>query len=206
MGPKVLHIIERLAALALLVVLAPLFAVLSVVLLVAQGRPIFFSQERAGLGGATFSIHKFRTMAHNASNESHAARVTLPGRILRRLGLDELPQLVNIVLGEMSFIGPRPTLPEQVERYGHYERRRLNTRPGITGWAQVHGRNSIPWTIRILLDVWYVENRTFWLDLQILWRTIGAVMSGRGVYGDGGLNPDFGIADVSRTDLPRTKR
>ena len=113
------------------------------------------------------------------------------GRLLRRFGLDELPQLLNIVRAEMCFVGPRPTLPEQVLRYGDRERRRLEVKPGITGWAQVNGRNCLDWQARIDLDIWYVDHRSFALDARILARTLSAMRGGSGVYGEDGRNPDF---------------
>ncbi len=185
------HTIERLLALGLLILLLPGLFVVAVLVFVAHGRPILFVQQRAGIGGAPFALLKFCTMHDDARESSHEDRVTTVGRVLRMYGLDELPQLINIVRGEMSFVGPRPTLTEQVARYGDVELRRLTIRPGITGWAQVHGRNAISWERRIELDLWYLENRDLWLDLRILWKTPWVVWSRRGVYGEAGVNPDF---------------
>ena len=150
-----------------------------------DGGPVLYRQTRVGKDGADFELLKLRTMvvgaetmgAGYAVNEGDS-RITRAGRILRRLSLDELPQLWNVIRGEMSVIGPRPTLRYQVERYDDRQRHRLDVKPGITGWAQVHGRAALPWAERIELDVWYVEHRSPLLDLKILLRTPLALFSG----------------------------
>src|SRR5207248_7595889 len=150
-----------------------------------DGGPVLYRQVRVGKDGEDFELLKLRTMvvgaerlgAGYAVNEGDS-RITSAGRVLRRLSIDELPQLWNVVRGEMSLIGPRPTLAYQVERYTPRQRRRLDVRPGITGWAQVNGRARLPWDDRIELDVWYVENRSPWLDLKILARTPLALFAG----------------------------
>jgi lipopolysaccharide/colanic/teichoic acid biosynthesis glycosyltransferase len=147
--------------------------------------PVFYRQRRVGLHGREFELLKLRTMevgaeargAGFAVNEGDP-RITRVGRVLRRLSLDELPQLWNVVRGDMSLIGPRPTLAYQVQRYSPRQRRRLEVKPGITGWAQIHGRARLPWSDRIELDVWYVEHRSPWLDLKILARTPLALFAG----------------------------
>jgi lipopolysaccharide/colanic/teichoic acid biosynthesis glycosyltransferase len=156
--------------------------------LVTSGRPVFFLQERAGLQGRVFRIIKFRSMTLDAEQRTKGQWITAAnpyvtaiGRLLRRTSLDELPELVNVLKGDMSLVGPRPTLPEQVAKYKVFQRRRLEVRPGITGWAQVNGRNSISWTERIKLDVWYVDHWTPGLDARILFMTIGQVLRQRGV-------------------------
>ena len=149
------------------------------------GGPVLYRQTRVGRDGADFELLKLRTMVQGAEtlgagyavNEGDP-RITRAGRILRRLSLDELPQLWNVIRGEMSVIGPRPTLRYQVERYDERQRRRLDVRPGITGWAQIHGRAALPWAERIELDVWYVEHRSPLLDLRILARTPLAALPG----------------------------
>ena len=150
-----------------------------------DGGPVFYRQRRVGLRGAEFELLKLRTMQVGAESRGagfavneNDPRITRVGRLLRRLSLDELPQLWNVVRGDMSLIGPRPTLAYQVERYTPRQRRRLDVKPGITGWAQVHGRAALPWEDRIELDVWYVEHRSPWLDLRILARTPLALFSG----------------------------
>jgi lipopolysaccharide/colanic/teichoic acid biosynthesis glycosyltransferase len=150
-----------------------------------DGGPVFYRQRRVGLHGGEFELLKLRTMEVGA--EARGAgfavsegdpRITRVGRVLRRLSLDELPQLWNVVRGDMSLIGPRPTLAYQVERYTARQRRRLDVKPGITGWAQIHGRARLPWSDRIELDVWYVEHRSPLLDLKILARTPLALFAG----------------------------
>jgi lipopolysaccharide/colanic/teichoic acid biosynthesis glycosyltransferase len=178
------------------VVLSPVLLLVVLAILVTSGTPVFFGQERIGLGGRPFTILKFRTMraprnAAEASYLADAARITRVGRVLRAASLDELPQLVNVIRGDMSIVGPRPTLGSQVERYTEFQRRRLLVRPGITGWAQVNGRNALPWSKRIELDVWYVEHVSFPLDVRILLRTVPAIIRSKDLYGDGGVNPDL---------------
>jgi lipopolysaccharide/colanic/teichoic acid biosynthesis glycosyltransferase len=176
------------AAVIGLVVLVPLLCVVATAILMNSGSPVLFLQERVGLGGRMFRIVKFRTMMRGAEEKTKGQWVTASnpyvtpvGRFLRRTSLDELPELVNVLKGEMSLVGPRPTLPEQVAAYSEFQRRRLEVRPGITGWAQVNGRNSISWTERIKLDVWYIDHWTPLLDIRILLMTIGQVLRKRGV-------------------------
>ena len=146
--------------------------------------PVFFRQERVGMGGQPFHVWKFRTMvAGDNPIFPDATRITPAGKVLRRLSLDELPQLLNVAVGEMSVVGPRPTLAYQVERYDDHQRRRLAVRPGLTGLAQVNGRNALSWGERIDFDVAYVETQSPALDLRIIARTIGTMLSGDGVEG-----------------------
>jgi lipopolysaccharide/colanic/teichoic acid biosynthesis glycosyltransferase len=158
----------------------------------AEGRgPVFFTQTRAGRHGRPFRLLKFRTLPPGAHDPARPDAAATPlGRALRRWGLDEWPQLVNVLRGEMSLVGPRPTLPAQVARYGPFERRRLAVKPGLTGWAQIHGRNRLPWPARIRLDVWYVEHRSLALDLRILARTPAALLR-PDATGPDGRNFDF---------------
>jgi len=146
--------------------------------------PILFRQERIGLHGEPFQVLKFRTMVNEPNPIiPDASRITSAGKVLRRFSLDELPQLVNVARGEMSIVGPRPTLAYQVERYTEHQRRRLDVRPGLTGLAQVSGRNALSWPERIELDVEYVERKSLRFDLGIIWRTARALLSGEGVEG-----------------------
>jgi len=168
-----------------LVVASPLLAAAAVAIKVDDGGPVFYRQRRVGLNGEEFDLLKLRTMVVGAEQKGAGfavnegdPRITRAGRFLRRLSLDEVPQLWNVVRGDMSLIGPRPTLAYQVERYTPRQRRRLEVRPGITGWAQIHGRARLPWEDRIELDVWYVEHRSPWLDLKILVRTPAALFAG----------------------------
>jgi lipopolysaccharide/colanic/teichoic acid biosynthesis glycosyltransferase len=176
-------------SLPLVVVTAPLVAVLALaVRLESAGSPIY-RQTRVGKDGMLFDIYKLRTMVHGAeftgAGLAIAAgdpRVTRLGALLRRYSLDELPNLWNVLRGEMSIVGPRPTLKAQVDQYTPRQRGRLAVKPGITGWAQINGRASLPWSDRIELDLWYVEHRTVALDLRIIARTVGMVLSGQGLY------------------------
>jgi lipopolysaccharide/colanic/teichoic acid biosynthesis glycosyltransferase len=168
-----------------LLVASPLLGLGAIAVKLADGGPVLYRQTRVGKDSVDFELLKLRTMvvgaetmgAGYAVNEGDS-RITRAGRILRRLSLDELPQFWNVIRGEMSVIGPRPTLRYQVERYDAQQARRLEVKPGITGWAQVHGRAGLPWEERIALDVWYVEHRTAWLDLKILAKTPLALFGG----------------------------
>ena len=170
-------------------VTAPVVALLALaVRLESPGHPIY-TQTRVGKDGALFEIYKLRTMVHGAEFTGAGLaihegddRITRLGRFLRRYSLDELPNLWNVLRGEMSIIGPRPTLEVQVDQYTERERGRLAVKPGITGWAQVNGRASLPWSERIELDLWYVEHRTLALDFEILVRTVRMVVTGQGLY------------------------
>jgi lipopolysaccharide/colanic/teichoic acid biosynthesis glycosyltransferase len=168
-----------------LVLASPVLAVAALAVKLEDGGPVLYRQRRVGRDGADFELLKLRTMVVGAetmgaglSVDRGDARITRTGRLLRKLSLDELPQLWNVVRGEMSVIGPRPTLRYQVEQYDERQRHRLDVRPGITGWAQVNGRAELPWADRIELDVWYVERRSPRLDLRILARTPAALFSG----------------------------
>jgi lipopolysaccharide/colanic/teichoic acid biosynthesis glycosyltransferase len=164
---------------------SPVLAVAAIVIKLDDGGPVFYRQRRVGLNGREFELLKLRTMTVGAERQGAGyavnegdPRITRAGRLLRRVSVDELPQLWNVVRGDMSLVGPRPTLAYQVERYTPRQRRRLEVKPGITGWAQVHGRARLPWDERIELDVWYVEHRSPWLDLKILARTPRALFGG----------------------------
>ena len=168
-----------------LAVASPFLAAAAVAIKLEDGGPVLYRQRRVGRHGVDFELLKLRTMVVGAETQGTGwavdqgdPRITRVGRILRRLSLDELPQLWNVVRGEMSLIGPRPTLRYQVERYDERQRRRLEVKPGITGWAQVHGRARLAWEERIELDVWYVENRSPWLDLRIVLKTPLALFAG----------------------------
>lgn len=182
------------------VLLVPVALVVALLVRWELGSPVLFRQHRSGLRGREFTILKFRTMRparHEA--ETDLDRDTRLGRRLRAASLDELPQLVNVLRGDMSLIGPRPTLPEQVVHYDARQRGRLSVRPGVTGWAQVHGRNSISWPERIELDLWYIANRSLWVDLKVLGLTVLNVIRPRGITGAGGVNEGFPLADGGST-------
>ena len=167
----------------------PLFLVTWIVVLACLGRPAFFRQRRAGRGGKPFAIIKFRTMTEARDAEGgllpDAARLTPCGRRLRSLSLDELPGLLNVLRGDMSLVGPRPLPLRYVERYSPEQARRLEVMPGITGWAQVNGRNQLDWDRRFAHDVWYVDHRSLWLDLRILGMTLLTVFRREGIAGEG---------------------
>ena len=174
---------------------SPFLAAAAAAIKVDDGGPVFYRQRRVGLNGEEFALVKFRTMEVGAEHKGAGyavnegdPRITRVGRLLRRLSIDEIPQLWNVVRGDMSLIGPRPTLAYQVEQYTPRQRRRLDVKPGITGWAQIHGRARLPWDERIELDVWYVEHRSPWLDLKILARTPQSLFAGTYKGESGGWN------------------
>ena len=174
-------------AAALIVLLQPVLLAIAVVVKTTSPGDAIFRQERIGRGGRPFVIYKFRTMAQDAGQSPlgtyayrNDPRITRVGKVLRRTSLDELPQLFNVLNGEMSIVGPRPDLPHHVTGYSDFQRRRLQVRPGVTGWAQVSGRNTLSWEERITLDVEYIERWSLAIDLEVILRTIRVVLSGRG--------------------------
>jgi lipopolysaccharide/colanic/teichoic acid biosynthesis glycosyltransferase len=175
-------IIDRLMAAIALIILSPLLLLTAIGVYFFLGKPIFFSQIRAGKYGHTFKIYKFRSMTDEKDEEgnlfSDEKRLTNFGKFLRRVKIDELPQLWNVVQGDLSFVGPRPTLPEQVEKYNDFQKQRLNVTPGLSGWAQVNGNIQLTWNERIYLDVWYIDHWSLWLDFLILVKTIGVIING----------------------------
>jgi lipopolysaccharide/colanic/teichoic acid biosynthesis glycosyltransferase len=180
--------LDKLIAAVALVVTGPVIGVAMVVIrMESHGSPIF-RQRRVGRDGAEFDMYKLRTMVVGSDRgpdlplEQSDPRITRIGAWLRRYSLDELPNLVNVLRGEMAIVGPRPTIPPQVERYTDHQRRRLEVKPGLTGWAQVNGRVSLSWPERIELDIWYVDHRSLWLDLWILAKTVWLLVSGHGLY------------------------
>jgi len=172
-------------ALAGIVVLSPLLLIIVALVRWRLGSPVLFRQQRPGLGGRPFTLVKFRTMTDARAADGAAApdaqRLTAFGRFLRSTSLDELPELYNVLVGDMSLVGPRPLLMEYLPLYNAHQRRRHEVRPGITGWAQVNGRNAITWERKFDLDVWYVDNASFLLDLKILWLTLWRVLRREGI-------------------------
>jgi lipopolysaccharide/colanic/teichoic acid biosynthesis glycosyltransferase len=176
------------AGVALVVTAPVMIAAIVAIRLETSGTPIY-RQRRVGRDGAPFELLKLRTMVAGAEylgaglavNEGDP-RITRVGAVLRRFSLDELPNLINVLQGDMAIVGPRPTIQAQVDQYTERQRRRLEVKPGITGWAQVNGRASLPWLERIELDVWYVDNRSLWLDLRILAKTFRLLVTGQGLY------------------------
>jgi lipopolysaccharide/colanic/teichoic acid biosynthesis glycosyltransferase len=175
----------------LLALASPLLALAALAIRLESRGPVFYRQQRVGRHGEPFELWKLRTMVSGAESMGAGiyivegdTRITRVGRLLRRLSLDELPNLVNVLKGEMAIVGPRPTVQEQVDRYTERQRRRLEVKPGITGWAQINGRTSLPWPDRIELDVWYVEHRSLRLDLRILRKTARMLATGHGLYSE----------------------
>jgi lipopolysaccharide/colanic/teichoic acid biosynthesis glycosyltransferase len=188
---KASRALDLLVASLVLAVASPLLAVAAILIKLESRGPVFYRQRRVGRAGEPFELWKLRTMVQGAESMGAGvyvvegdSRITRVGRVLRRFSLDELPNLVNVIKGEMAVVGPRPTVQEQVDRYSERQRRRLEVRPGITGWAQVKGRASLPWPERIELDVWYVEHRSLSLDLRILAKTVRLLATGHGLYSD----------------------
>lgn len=186
---KLKRVFDVVASSVLLVLLSPVIICIAVVIRVSMGPPVLFKQVRPGLHGRPFTMYKFRTM-NDARDERgnllpDSERLTRLGRFLRNTSLDELPELINVLKGEMSLVGPRPLLMEYLPLYTQEQARRHEVPPGITGWAQVNGRNAISWKEKFEYDVWYVDNWTLWLDLKILWQTLVAVLRRDGISADG---------------------
>ena len=190
---KKLQIIKRLidiiGAAVGLILLSPMFLIVAILIRCRMGSPAVFAQRRAGLKGESFVLYKFRTM--NDARDEHEEllpddmRLTKFGKILRRSSLDELPQLWNVLKGNMSLVGPRPLLLDYVPLYDDTQKKRLDVKPGITGWAQINGRNSISWDEKFALDVWYVEHNNLWLDVKILLLTVWKILKREGISAPG---------------------
>jgi lipopolysaccharide/colanic/teichoic acid biosynthesis glycosyltransferase len=179
------RLFDLLAAVPLLILISPLMLLLGLCSLLFLGRPVFFKQERPGYREKRFTIYKFRTMHDGVDSHGDPLpderRLTRFGSVLRQTSLDELPEFWNVLRGDMSLVGPRPLLPQYLSRYTAFQRRRHEVRPGITGWAQVNGRNSLTWEQKFELDVWYVDHRSLWLDAKILWMTVLQVLRRDGI-------------------------
>lgn len=188
--------IDILASLVLLILLSPFLLLIILLAHLAMGRPILFRQIRPGLYGKPFVIYKFRTM-HDLRDENgnplpDEERLNPFGRFLRSTSLDELPELFNVLKGEMSLVGPRPLVMEYLDRYTPEQNKRHEVKPGITGWAQINGRNAISWEDKFKLDVWYVDNWSAWLDIKILWLTLVKVLKREGISAEGHATmPEF---------------
>jgi len=191
-------ILDKVFSIIVLILLFPLFLIIGVLIKLDSKGPVFFVQKRAGKDGKIFKAYKLRTMVNNAVEmglgyeiAKDDSRITRVGKHLR-WGIDELPQLLNVFRGEMSMVGPRPTLPHQIEKYSEREKRRLEIKPGITGWALINGRNKLTWPERIKLDIWYIDHWSIWLDLKILLKTVWVVIFKReGIYGKDGVTRDY---------------
>lgn len=179
--------------------LLPLFLIIAILIKLDSAGTVFFRQERVGKNGKLFHPFKFRTMVVGAVNKGlgitvteNDERITKIGKFLRKWGIDEFPQLINILKGEMSLVGPRPTLKYQVEKYSDFQKKRLQVKPGLAGWALIHGRNSLSWDERIKYDIWYIENWSLWLDIKIIFRTFYLIfIKQEGIYGKNGINDPF---------------
>jgi exopolysaccharide biosynthesis polyprenyl glycosylphosphotransferase len=186
--------VDIVVSLSLLILFSPVILLIALVSLISTGGrdPVFYRQVRVGRNGRLFTIYKFRSMRVNAESGTgprwaavNDHRITRLGGFLRKTRLDELPQLINVLKGEMSLVGPRPLLTEYLPLYSPFQARRHEVRPGVTGWAQINGRNAISWDEKFALDVWYVDNRSLWLDLKIIWLTVLKVVRRDGISAAG---------------------
>jgi sugar transferase EpsL len=188
------RIFDMLFSMLVGIILSPLIIVISALLLIMQGFPLFFCQDRPGWGGHIFKLCKFRTMRSSPGHENQPdldeQRITPFGKFLRRASLDELPELFNVLKGEMSIVGPRPLLVQYLDRYSEEQSRRHEMPPGITGWAQINGRNAVSWEERLKMDVWYVDHWSFWLDIRIILISVWKVLSGEGISQPGRATMD----------------
>jgi lipopolysaccharide/colanic/teichoic acid biosynthesis glycosyltransferase len=183
------RLFDSIGSLAAIIVLSPILVLLYFRIKREMGAPVLFCQTRPGLDGKPFQMYKFRTMKDATDADGNVLpdrdRITPLGQKLRSSSLDELPEFWNVLRGEMSMVGPRPLLMEYLPLYSKRQARRHDVRPGVTGWAQVNGRNTVSWKEKFELDVWYVENRTLWLDIKILWMTVKKVLKKDGISADG---------------------
>jgi sugar transferase EpsL len=208
------HFIKRLfdiiSSAAGLIVISPLLVVLAVLVRLKLGSPILFRQQRPGLGGKAFVIYKFRTMTdqRDASGNLLPDEQRLPafGRFLRSTSFDELPELLNVLKGDMSIVGPRPLMMKYLERYSPEQARRHDVKPGITGWAQINGRNAISWEDKFKLDVWYVDNWTFWLDTKIILKSAWMVIAREGITQQGRATMDEFMGTPQNDAVERPQR
>jgi len=176
---------HKILAIIFLIIMLPIIIVVSVGILICMGKPVIFKQNRVGVNNKIFTLYKFRSMASRNEKKgdpmSDEYRITSLGKLLRSTSIDEIPSLFNVIMGEMSLVGPRPLLPEYIPRYTEYQARRHEVKPGITGWAQIKGRNALTWEERFVLDVWYVDNRKWFLDIKIIFITIFKVLKREGI-------------------------
>lgn len=199
------RILDLLASLLGLILLSPILAVLTVLVDLNLGKPVFFKQQRPGLNGRIFQLIKFRSMRDVFDAQGNplpdSDRLTSLGKFLRSTSLDELPELLNVLRGEMSLVGPRPLLVQYLEHYSPEQARRHNTLPGITGWAQINGRNALTWEEKFRLDVWYVDHWSFGLDIKILLTTVGKVLNHEGISAPGEATMQEFMGNVSESAL-----
>lgn len=197
MGRLAKRLTDVVLAGSVLLVLSPIMVVIALIIKVTDWGPVFFVQERVGQDERTFRIFKFRSMVVNADRlglglavERRDSRITPIGHLIRDYHFDELPQLFNVLMGDMAIVGPRPCLPHQLSTYTHEQHRRHRVPPGLTGWAMVNGLNELDWNERILLDNWYIDNWSYWLDWKIMFMTVPVVLGRKGVYGVDGKVTD----------------
>ncbi len=183
--PKSKRVLDIFLTILAILMLSPLFFILAILVVIKFGTPIIFRQQRPGYKGEPFWVYKFRTMTNARDAQDNllpdSQRITHLGKFLRSYSLDELPELFNILRGEMSLVGPRPLLMQYLERYSPEQARRHDVLPGMTGWAQINGRNALTWKDKFILDVWYVDHWSFWLDIKIIFLTIGKVLRREGI-------------------------
>ncbi len=192
--PFVKRLLDLIISLLALIILSPVFLLVSILVAILHGFPILFRQKRPGLKGKIFTLYKFRTMRDLIDDQGQplpdTKRLTKFGKFLRSTSLDELPELINVIKGEMSLVGPRPLLIEYLPLYNNDQSRRHAILPGITGWAQIHGRNAITWQEKFALDVWYVDHWSFWLDIKIILQTIVKVLRREGISQPGEVSAE----------------
>ena len=210
-GRAVKRLVDVAVAAAALVILSPLFAVVGLLVRSKLGSPVFFRQERPGLNGRPFTLVKFRTMLDardpGGKQRPDAERLTPFGRWLRSVSLDELPELWNVLKGDMSLVGPRPLLMQYLPLYSPEQARRHDVRPGLTGWAQINGRNAISWEEKFALDVWYVDHWSVWLDARILAASLFAVARPHGISAEGSATmPEFTGSPPTASEEPPVRR
>ena len=191
------------SALSAGLLLFPLLLLTYLIVMVSLGRPVLFKQQRPGLNEIPFTLYKFRTMKMDTDGNNQLLpdeqRMSRVGKVLRKYSLDELPQLWNVLIGDISFVGPRPLLMDYLSLYSDEQRRRHDVRPGLTGWAQIHGRNDVSWSEKFKLDVWYVDNQSFLLDLIIIWKTLIIVVAGMGTNQAGHVTVERFTGNVERS-------
>lgn len=192
---KIKRVLDFIMSLILLIIVSPLLIIVAILIKLDSKGPIIFKQSRIGENGKVFEVWKLRTMVDNAeqmgtglTTAEKDPRITKIGKLLRKTSIDEIPQLVNVIKGDMSFIGPRPAPVKHLKKYSETDRKRLQVLPGITGWSQVNGRNVLTWPERIEKDIWYVNNISLWLDLRIILKTVKVVLLSEGIYS--GRNDD----------------
>jgi len=206
------HIIKRIIDIVIstimLIIAFPFLVLIGILIKIDTKGPAFFKQKRVGKGEKVFTTYKFRTMVENVKRinsknklEKNDPHITIIGKYLR-WGIDELPQLFNVLKGDMSLVGPRPTVPNHVKRYSKWEKRRLEVKPGITGWVIINGRNLLSWPERIKLDIWYIDHWSLWLDFRILIKTIVVIFFTRkGIYGKDGVNWGYLASKENENDV-----